>query len=129
MAFVLNKTAGPRGAFIKAEGAEFALVEVWANPGQTIEADDWNEDWFTEVDGPDKKAGAAPKAKPAEGDDEVDDELIAAAIGELDSYNDDHWTRDGQPAVDAVAAILEAKVTRADIKRAAPEASRPQIGD
>lgn len=55
MAKVTNISDGPRGAYLKG-----ALV--WANPGEEIEADDFNKEWF---------AGSNSKAaKAAESDDE-----------------------------------------------------------
>lgn len=125
MAKIRNVTQGPKGAYVKEEGAAHALKEEWAGPGEVIEADDYNPEWF-ELVGDD----AAPAAKAEDGEDgAVSDDLIVAAIEELDPYNDDHWTAKGAPQVDAVSDILEAKVTRADINRAAPDKSRPSIGD
>lgn len=42
MAKVTNISTGPRGAYLKG-----AYVE--ANPGETIEADDFAEEWFEEA--------------------------------------------------------------------------------
>lgn len=60
MALVRNISTGPRGAYLKG-----AYVE--AEPGQTIEADDYADEWFGVVDAPEtdgKKGGAVrPKAK------------------------------------------------------------------
>ena len=127
MVRVRNIAPGPRGAYVKAEGAEFALVEVWADPGKVIEADDFDENWFVVVSG--KEAGPA---KSTAGDDAgltPSDEEILAAVGELDEFNDDHWTKKGEPSVDAVSEVLDFKVSRSDIERAAPDAVRPEIGD
>jgi hypothetical protein len=41
MAKVTNISNGPRGAYLDG-------VLVMADPGETIEADDFNEDWFGE---------------------------------------------------------------------------------
>lgn len=43
MAHVRNITQGWRGAYLAGE-------LVMADPGQTIEADDWSDEWFEEVD-------------------------------------------------------------------------------
>lgn len=46
---------------------------------------------------------------------------IQTALAELDHSNDDLWTDDGAPKVDAVAGILGRPVSRADIIAAAPK--------
>lgn len=51
MAAVTNKSAGPRGAY---NGG----VLVMAEPGETIEADDFCEEWFAE-----EKPKAQPKVE------------------------------------------------------------------
>lgn len=103
---ITNISRGPRGAYLKGE-----LVE--AQPGETIEADDWADEWFT-------------VGEVTEDDDELTHaDQIKAAIGKLDPEDDDHWTNDGLPAVDAVAAILDGKVTRKQIDAAAPGFMRP----
>lgn len=51
-------------------------------------------------------------------------ESLATAIRALDPNNDDHWTRDGQPAVRAVEANRGAETTRAEIDAAAPGFNR-----
>lgn len=58
MATVKNISTGPRGAW---QGT----VLVMAEPGETIEADDFEAEWFEEVDAkPAKgKAKAEPEAK------------------------------------------------------------------
>ena len=57
MAKVKNISDGPRGAW---RGKELVIAE----PGEVIEADDFPEDWFEEVEA--KAAPAKPaKAKPA----------------------------------------------------------------
>jgi hypothetical protein len=55
MAKVTNISTGPRGAYFKG-------VYVEANPGETIEADDFAEEWFA----PETKGKAETKAKEAE---------------------------------------------------------------
>lgn len=55
MAHVTNISTGPRGAYLKG-------VYVEAEPGQTIEADDFAEEWFTEGK-PGKKAEGKPDAE------------------------------------------------------------------
>ena len=52
---------------------------------------------------------------------------IKEALAQLDSMEDSHWTADGAPAVDAVSAIMEKKVTRAEITNAAPKFSRENM--
>ena len=49
MAKVKNISTGPRGAYLGG-------VLVMAEPGQTIDADDFAEEWF-KADGDDEKAG------------------------------------------------------------------------
>lgn len=49
---------------------------------------------------------------------------IKEALGQLDTLNDEQWTGDGAPRVDAVEAILGEDVTRAQIIEVAPEFSR-----
>lgn len=51
---------------------------------------------------------------------------IAAALKTLDGANDDHWTKSGKPAVDAVNAALGQEVKRKDITDAAPDFARPE---
>jgi len=51
MAQVCNISTGPRGAYLKG-------IYVEANPGETIETDDFAEEWFA----PEAKAKAAAKA-------------------------------------------------------------------
>lgn len=52
---------------------------------------------------------------------------IKEALAQLDSMEDSHWTADGAPAVDAVSALMEKKVTRAEITNAAPKFSRENM--
>ena len=49
---------------------------------------------------------------------------IKAALESLDAGNDDHWTSDGLPRVDVVEELVGSDVTRADLKKAAPEFTR-----
>lgn len=49
---------------------------------------------------------------------------IKEALGQLDTLNDEQWTGDGAPRVDAVEALLGEDVTRAQIIEVAPEFSR-----
>lgn len=56
--------------------------------------------------------------------------LVAHAVSQLDAENNEHWTKAGEPAVDAVKAIVGGEVTRADIEAAMPgfdrKAAKPQ---
>jgi hypothetical protein len=56
MAKVTNISDGPRGAYLKGQ-------LVMANPGETIEADDHNEEWFA--------APSSKAAKDAKDEDEA----------------------------------------------------------
>lgn len=56
MAAVRNKAPGPRGAW---QGATLVMAE----PGQVIEADDFEPEWFEEVEA--EKPGKPAKGKPA----------------------------------------------------------------
>lgn len=49
---------------------------------------------------------------------------INQALLSLDPSNDDHWTSDGSPKMEAVAQFLDQEVTRKDIIQAAPEFNR-----
>lgn len=50
---------------------------------------------------------------------------LQRAIFTLDPENDDHWTKDGQPAMSAVEKLYgSSAITRADVRAAAPEFSR-----
>ena len=49
---------------------------------------------------------------------------IAEALAKLDPDDDQHWTTDGAPRIDAVGEILGAKVTRDQVVAAAPRFSR-----
>lgn len=58
-----------------------------------------------------------------------DKEKILEALAQLDPLDDDHWTGDGAPRMDAVEKILGDKtVTRKDVFEAAPEFSRDNAG-
>lgn len=70
-------------------------------------------------------AGAAPGASGgvSEGSGYKDARLgkIAQAVAALDRANDDHWTADGLPRVDAVSTLAgDATVSRKDVDKAAP---------
>lgn len=49
---------------------------------------------------------------------------IKAALAKLDPANDEHWTTDGLPRLDAIEALVGAAVARKDITNAAPEFTR-----
>lgn len=49
---------------------------------------------------------------------------IVSALAQLDELNDDHWTADGAPVVQAVGAFLGRSVSRQEITAAAPHFSR-----
>lgn len=49
---------------------------------------------------------------------------IIAALGSLDTKNDEHWTTEGMPRMDAVEDIVKQDLTRADITAAAKGFSR-----
>lgn len=49
---------------------------------------------------------------------------LREALSQLDTLNDDHWTGDGAPKIDAVKEILGGPVTRQDIINTAPHFSR-----
>lgn len=54
MAKVRNISTGPRGAYLKG-------VYVEAEKSQTIEADDYAEEWFEVVEGDEPEGGDAPE--------------------------------------------------------------------
>lgn len=71
-------------------------------------------------DGP--AAGAAERVP---GGDGHVNPRVGQALTKLDPTNDEHWTKDGKPAIAAVAALANlATVSRADIERAAPGLTR-----
>lgn len=125
MPTVRNIARGDRGVYVNTGDAECVMVA----PGKTVEAEDYPEGDFEVVDASEFDGLDAPVVTGAAATGGVTDEEILAAIGDLDPYNDDHWTAKGQPGVEAVGEMLEAKVTRKDIERAAPNAARPPIGD
>jgi len=49
---------------------------------------------------------------------------IADAVGKLDPANDEHWTEDGLPRVDAVTKLVGRPVVRREVTEAAPKATR-----
>jgi hypothetical protein len=49
---------------------------------------------------------------------------IREALSQLDTLNDDHWTSDGSPKIDAVKELLGHPVTRQEIINMAPHFSR-----
>ncbi|MCK5612907.1 hypothetical protein KAR91_64130 [Candidatus Pacearchaeota archaeon] len=50
---------------------------------------------------------------------------ILEALSQLDPQNDDHWTANGSPRMDAIEELIgDSSVTRADVTNAAPEFSR-----
>lgn len=52
-------------------------------------------------------------------------EKLVKAIRKLDPTNDSHWTKEGKPAIEAVAKLYGANdVTRADVEAAAPGHNR-----
>lgn len=67
--------------------------------------------------------GAAKAAADTKGEPDAD--LIRAAVEGLDAKDDAHWTAAGLPDVGAVSEAMGAKVTRAQIEAAAPDAKRP----
>lgn len=78
-----------------------------------------------------------PFLKPIEGLKELPPEAInddgqswrlkvAAAVRRLDRGNDEHWTADGLPRVDAVIEFLGEEVSRDEIKVFVPEARRDE---
>lgn len=52
---------------------------------------------------------------------------IVEALRQLDEMNDDHWTADGAPAVDAVRSLLGRPASRQEITAAAPLFSRQNL--
>lgn len=56
-------------------------------------------------------------------------EKILDALSQLDPLDDDHWTSDGAPRMDAIEAIVGDKsITRKDIVNAAPDFNREKAG-
>jgi hypothetical protein len=58
------------------------------------------------------------------GAESISDADILSAVNLLDHANDEHWTKGGEPSVEAVGEALGGAVTRAQIKAAAPDAKR-----
>lgn len=52
---------------------------------------------------------------------------IVEALRKLDEMNDDHWTADGAPAVEAVQSVLGRPASRKEITAAAPLFSRQNL--
>lgn len=85
------------------------------------------------------EAGEAERGADGDGSEDVvndpkplaDDKLVKA-LAKLDPENDDHWTRDGLPALSAVESLYgSAGVRRADVTAAAPALRRnnaPKLG-
>jgi len=57
-----------------------------------------------------------------------DKEQIVTALAQLDPLDDDQWTTDGAPRVDAVEKLLGSDIKRQDIIDAAPHFSRETAG-
>ena len=53
---------------------------------------------------------------------------IQEALRNLDPLNDDHWTSNGDPRIDAVKSFLGSSVTREEIVAAAPDFNREKAG-
>jgi hypothetical protein len=49
---------------------------------------------------------------------------IKEALEQLDPLNDDHWTSNGDPRLEAVSSLLGVKVTRQNVTDAAPKFTR-----
>lgn len=127
-----NHQPGPRGINIKGGGT------TWIESGQSVEIDpDTIEGDVPDLGKPSNHAdqtdaaNAELKAQVADltaqldaANAELKPHRIRAAVAGLDNKNEAHWTRGGEPAVDAVAAVVGSTVTRADINAAAPEAKR-----
>lgn len=58
----------------------------------------------------------------------ADKEQILAALAQLDPLDDDHWTSDGAPRIDAVEKILGSDVSRKEVVEAAPKLTRETAG-
>ena len=57
----------------------------------------------------------------------MDNATILQALEQLDVDNDNHWTSDGLPRIDAVQALVEGKVTREEITAASQGFSRQNL--
>jgi hypothetical protein len=134
-----NHTQGPRG--INIEGG----LTTWIDPGQTVQIDTATIVGDVPDLGKPHDAGEKLDAANTELSAQVEDltaqvadlqgqldaantELlphrIRAAITGLDPKNDAHWTRAGEPAVEAVAGVVGSPLTRAQIAEVAPDAKR-----
>lgn len=70
-------------------------------------------------------AGQAGSVPPGDGHEDARAARIRAAVTQLDPAKDEHWTADGLPRVDAVAALSgEQSVNRRDVERYAPDVVR-----
>lgn len=134
-----NHTPGARGINIKGGGT------TWIEPGQTVDIDEHTiegalPDFGKPADNADQLDAAnaalteqvtALQAQVSDLTDQLDAAnarlkpyLVKDAVAGLDSGNDAHWTKGGEPAVDAVAAVVGSGVTRAEIVDVAPDAKR-----
>jgi hypothetical protein len=121
---IRNIAAGPRGVYAKLGDTEAITV----NPGQVVEAEDYPEGDFEIVDDDEPLSGGGGATGGGVAGSAVSDEDIRAAIDSLDPYNDDHWTKQDLPQLDALAELLDVKVSRAQVEAAAPGKVRPAIG-
>jgi hypothetical protein len=110
---ITNNAAGPRGVNLT-DGTTH-----WIEPGEshTFEKGQVADNGVHADMGGDKPAAAK---------DGFSAEDINSAVGMLDHKNDDHWTKGGDPSVEAVSDALGGAVTRAQIKEAAPDAKRAE---
>lgn len=73
------------------------------------------------------KKGAESTTAPAQTfTDTTKTEQIKQALGLLEAGNDAHWNAKGEPTVEVVSNIIGVQVTRAEIKAAAPDFTRPK---
>ena len=107
MPIVRNISPGPRGGFLKGK-------EVWAEPGESIEADDFVEEWFEPVpeheaeaefspldhDEDGEKGGSKPAAPPALSG-KTKAELIEIAAAEGLTFDDEDLVADIKAAIEA----------------------------
>lgn len=71
------------------------------------------------------EAGETGGVADGDGQPEELNQKLQRAIFSLDPELDDHWTKDGQPAMSAVEKLYgSSAITRADVRAAAPEFSR-----
>ena len=111
-----NTDVGPRGFW-----HQDAVVLV--DPKQSVDVTDMTDDEVKQA----KASGyfEIGISGAAKADDKPDADLIRAAVEGLDGKDDAHWTAAGLPDVSAVSDAMGAKVTRAQIEAAAPDAKRP----